>query len=129
MANVLPTFMIVVAAGFLVCVLYAAWQSVRALLVDAMRAPERSARAAEREALLREKEALLRAIREAEMDRDVGKLSERDFERLNARLRARAREVLGTLDAHLSPHRERARSLLDGTARSSEPIAHDGSDA
>ena len=85
---------ILIAASFLVLVVYAAWRSVRALLVEgAASASRRSDSAAEREALVREKESLLRAIRDAEMDRDTGKLSERDYERLNARLRARARDV------------------------------------
>jgi hypothetical protein len=120
--------MVALAALFLVAVLYALWQSVRALLVEgADRAIVASEPAAAREALLREKETLLRAIREAEMDRDVGKLSERDFERLNARLRARAREVLAALEAQVAPHRERARALVAGAG--GNPTQTDGPSA
>lgn len=117
MSDVLPTLMIALAAVFLLAVVHASWQSIRALLVDGAAGGEaRSAPAAEREALLREKESLLRAIREAEMDRDTGKLSERDFERLDARLRTRAREVLGELESHVAQYRARARALLAQSA-------------
>ena len=98
-------------------VIYASWRSVRALLIDgAVRSVQGSAPAAERDALLQEKESLLRAIRDAEMDRDIGKLSDRDFERLNGRLRARARDVLAALEAQIAPHRERARGLIEQAA-------------
>ena len=45
------------------------------------------------------KEALYRQIRDAELDREQGKLSEADWRRLDAELRREAIEVLRRLDA------------------------------
>lgn len=99
-----------IAGSLVLVVVYWIWQSVRLLQVDAVvfDAQDESAR----DGLREEKEALLRALRDLEMDRDVGKLSARDFERLNQRYRARARDVLRMLDAEVAPHRERARALI-----------------
>ena len=114
MAPVLPILFVVLAGAFLVAVLYCVWQSVRLLLVESS-AGTRGAHGSStplRDSLLEEKAALLRALRDLEMDRDAGKLSQGDFERLNQRYRARAREVLHRLDAQVGPHRERARQLI-----------------
>lgn len=48
--------------------------------------------------LQREKRALLKAIKEAEFDRDMGKLSERDASQMIATYRARAIEVIKEID-------------------------------
>ena len=44
------------------------------------------------------KEAKYREIRDAEMDHETGKLSNEDWERTDAQLRAEALEILGQLD-------------------------------
>jgi len=48
--------------------------------------------------LEREKMLVLRSIKELEFDRAMGKLSERDFEEMSARLRARAMSLMRQLD-------------------------------
>lgn len=48
--------------------------------------------------LMARKEALYRQIRDAELDREQGKLSEQDWRRHDAELRAEAIEVLGELE-------------------------------
>jgi hypothetical protein len=53
---------------------------------------------AERADLEARKLVLYREIRDAEADRTAGKLTERDFERLDQELRAEAIEVLKRLD-------------------------------
>lgn len=58
--------------------------------------PVRGARA--REELLREKMLVLRSIKELEFDRSMGKVSERDFAQLSARLRARALSLMQALE-------------------------------
>jgi hypothetical protein len=52
-----------------------------------------------RTALEREKTLLLRSIKELEFDRGMGKVSEKDFAEMTARLRARAARLMRQLDA------------------------------
>jgi hypothetical protein len=52
-----------------------------------------------RAALEREKMLVLRSIKDLEFDRAMGKLSEKDFEEMAARLRARAMSLMRQLDA------------------------------
>jgi hypothetical protein len=51
-----------------------------------------------RAALEREKTLLLRSIKELEFDRSMGKLSQKDFDEMAARLRARAVSIMKQLD-------------------------------
>jgi hypothetical protein len=52
-----------------------------------------------RAALEREKALVLRSIKELEFDRGMGKVSEKDFAEMSARLRARASRLMRQLDA------------------------------
>ena len=52
-----------------------------------------------RAALDREKTLVLRSIKELEFDRGMGKVSEKDFGEMSARLRARAARLMRQLDA------------------------------
>ena len=52
-----------------------------------------------RAALEREKVLVLRSIKELEFDRGMGKVSEKDFDEMSARLRARAARLMRQLDA------------------------------
>ena len=52
-----------------------------------------------RAALEREKTLVLRSIKELEFDRGMGKVSEKDFTEMSARLRARAARLMRQLDA------------------------------
>jgi len=52
-----------------------------------------------RAALEREKTLVLRSIKELEFDRAMGKVSEKDFSEMSARLRARAAGLMRQLDA------------------------------
>lgn len=65
-----------------------------------------------REGLLDEKAALLRSIRDLEFERQMGKLSEEDFQRIDGKFRSRARQVLASLDDELRPYRDEAVRLL-----------------
>ncbi len=55
-----------------------------------------------RAALDREKSLVLRSIKELEFDRAMGKVSEKDFTEMSARLRARAMGLMRQLDAGAS---------------------------
>ena len=52
-----------------------------------------------RAALEREKTLVLRSIKELEFDRGMGKVSDKDFSEMSARLRARASRLMRQLDA------------------------------
>jgi hypothetical protein len=86
----------IVAAAVLIVVL--AWfvsVPLRRPAGDASTARTEDPRVAELEA---RREALYRQIREAELDREQGKLSEADWARYDAELRREAIEVLKRLD-------------------------------
>lgn len=116
MPNLLPTLFIVLGAFALVLTLYWLWQSLRGAFVhvDGLAGTVVTPGSKERASLVAEKNGLLVALKDLEAERDNGKLSEGDFKELNARYRARAREVLRALDAQLKPHRAEARALLSG---------------
>ena len=64
---------------------------------------ERPPPSADREELEAAKEAKYREIRDAELDRRTGKLSEEDWRALDAQLRAEAVEILRRLDQARGP--------------------------
>ena len=59
--------------------------------------------APETAALEAAKEAKYREIRDADLDHRTGKLSDEDFARIDAQLRAEALEILDQLDRQSSP--------------------------
>ena len=121
MANLLPPVFIALAALALVLTLFWLWQSLRLALVHSLGAAPAPVVSAERATLLAEKQALLLALKDLENERESGKLSNADFDELNAQYRTRAREVLRALDAQLAPHRVDAKALLSGVgSRSSQ---------
>ena len=65
-----------------------------------------------RAALEREKTLVLRSIKELEFDRAMGKVSEKDFTEMSARLRARAARILRQLDA-AGTYREQIEQEID----------------
>lgn len=113
MGHSLPLFFTLVTGLCLALVFYALWRSLRALIGNAAHTGESSAwSASDREALLNEKQSLLQGLRDLEQERDVGKVSQDDFETMNARLRLRARDVLKQLDAQVAPFRDQAEALV-----------------
>ena len=57
----------------------------------------------ERDELLREKALVLRSIKELEFDRGMGKVNEADFTEISTRLRARAMELMQTIEQTPAP--------------------------
>jgi hypothetical protein len=113
MSSFLPiAFIILSAAGLLFAISFV-WASARALLGAASDAHVNQSAAARRRAdLLSEKDALLKSIKDLEFEREVGKLSDDDFRRLESELRLRAKRILKELDEDLREHREKAKQLL-----------------
>jgi len=123
MENMLPAFFMWLAAIALVVAISALWLSLRTLLGGETQHGLGQSLAGQRRAeWLAEKDAVLRSVKDLEFERDVGKLSEEDFLRLDAQFRARAKQIMRQLDDDLKEHREQARRLLD-TARKAEKSA------
>ncbi|MEO5742440.1 MAG: hypothetical protein ABIS29_17780 [Vicinamibacterales bacterium] len=83
----------------------AALQALRPLATGETREPEMVG-GHTRAAIEREKNMVLRSIKELEFDRAMGKLDERDYEDMSARLRSRAVRLLEQLDNTSSGYRE-----------------------
>ena len=114
MGSLLPTIVASFAAVAIAVTLYTLWRSLR-LALQAEGLPTQGAmqvHAEKRDALLEEKEILVRGLSELAFDRDVDKLSDDDFERLDKQLRARTKDVLRALDDDLGAHRKKAQALI-----------------
>jgi len=112
MESTLSVFFMCLCGISLLLVLVALFRSLSALLARSSPAAAELASGAERDALLGEKRSLLQTLRDLEFERETGKLSDADFERLNTRYRARARDVLRALDQQLSEFRAEATELI-----------------
>lgn len=78
-----------------------------------------------RAALEREKALTLRSIKELEFDRAMGKVSERDFDEMAARLRARAVTLMKSVEDSTSGYRELIeRDLKARLSERAMPAAH-----
>jgi len=74
-----------------------------------------------RAALDREKTLVLRSIKELEFDRGMGKVSEKDFAEMSARLRTRAARLMRQLDAGSIYREQIEKDLERRLAKSSNP--------
>ena len=74
-----------------------------------------------RAALEREKTLVLRSIKDLEFDRAMGKVSEKDFAEMSARLRMRAAGLIRQLDAGAVYRDEIEKEVAKRAGRSSEP--------
>lgn len=113
MTEVLPWAFVLLAVVGMVGGLVSLWLSLSLALSDEVPGATRAQLTSDaRLALLAEKEALLQEIRDVAFEHDAGKLSDEDFEELNAKLRAQARRVLHELDAGAEGFREQAEALI-----------------
>lgn len=105
----LPSVFIALAGATIVLGLAALWQSLRvafgggpdALAGSDLGLPERTA-------LVAEKKTLLRTIKDIEFDKELGKISDEDFARLDKAYRRRAKRVLYLLDQDIMPFLRKA---------------------
>ncbi|MGF1467063.1 MAG: hypothetical protein ACFCGT_13100 [Sandaracinaceae bacterium] len=105
----LPAFFMALAAVTATLAFVALWQSLRAAFgAGPVGDGGLGSAAGHRAALLDEKAALLRSIKDLALERDVGKVSEEDFQELDREYRLRAKEVLRQLDERVGPHLEAA---------------------
>lgn len=134
MEMLLPNVVAVLALVALFAALFALWRSLRGALgadAEAARpgAAHSAAQAARRIALLEEKEGLLQALSDLAFDRDSGKVSEEDFRVSERRLRARAKEVMRSLDEDVEVHRGAAEALVTERLRKLAGTPGGGADA
>src|SRR5690606_33705351 len=103
MAQLLPTLLLFAGGVVLLGVIYASYRSFSALFAgegDSLAGATGASEA--RLALVLRKEALLADLKDLSFERDAGKLAPEDFERLDAKVRAEAKEVLRALDEELA---------------------------
>ncbi len=113
MSELLPWFFIIAAFVAVVAGLFSLWLSLSLALSDEVLGGARAQLTTDaRRALLTEKEALLQEIQDVSFEHDAGKLSDRDFEELNEKLRAQARHILHALDAGAESFRDEAKALI-----------------
>jgi hypothetical protein len=113
MSDYLPWVFIIVAATAMVAGLASLWLSLTLALSDEVLGGARAQLITDaRRALIAEKEALLQEIRDVSFEHDADKISDADFEELNAKLRAQARHVLHALDAGAESYRNEAEAQI-----------------
>lgn len=111
--SMLPALFIGLSSVMLLLALGALWQSVRTAFGGGTTFdPQADPLLPERQQLLEEKATLLRALKDIQFEREVGKISQEDFDRLNRAYRRRAKEVLQALDQDIHPYVERARRMV-----------------
>ena len=76
-----------------------------------------------RAVLEREKALVLRSIKELEFDRAMGKVSEKDFAEMSARLRARATRLMRQLDAGTGYRAEIDKEIARRVGAAKTPVA------
>lgn len=120
MDALLPGFFLAFAGVALVLALLAFWQSLRAVFgaIEVEGVSDFDPTDARR-SLLEEKNTLLRSLKDIEFEREIGKISPEDYDRLEAKLRGRAREVLRLLDEDAEPFRAEAERLVADRVESS----------
>ncbi len=105
----MTTVFMTLAAVMVATGLAALWQSFRGVLGGGPAATGAfGSELPERVALEAEKRTLLRSLKDIEFDRQLGKVSDADFDRLNKAYRRRAKRVLQLLEQDLQPYMERA---------------------
>jgi hypothetical protein len=119
----LPIAFIVLASVALLFAICFIWASLRALLGEGHRDVTQSAAMKRRADLLDEKDAVLRSLKDLEFERQVGKIADDDFKRLEAEFRGRAKRILRELESDLKEHRQKAQALVQKELERAEKSA------
>ncbi|MCB9612882.1 MAG: zinc ribbon domain-containing protein [Sandaracinus sp.] len=115
MTEALPWIFALAACGALGASLVALWASFRAAFGGAV--PIELSSEVDHDARLRlmeEKDALLKNLADLRFDHEASKVGDADFERLDGKLRDRAKTVMRLLDADVEPFRAEAEKLIAG---------------
>jgi hypothetical protein len=119
----LPIAFMLLASLALLAAICFLWASLRTLLGDSKTDVTQSAAMKRRADLLDEKDAVLRSLKDLEFERQVGKISDEDFKRVEAEFRARAKRIIKELDTDLKEHRQKAKSLVQKELERAEKSA------
>ena len=106
------TAILVLAGGALIGTIVIFWSSVRTLFGETRLAGADAYALGAPRAEEEQKRAILRALKDLEFERSVGKISDEDYEALNAKYREEGRRLLRVLDEGADTHREQAESLV-----------------
>ena len=114
METFLPFLFMAAAAVALLLSISFLWSSLRTLFgAEHELYVEQSGAVRRRMELLDEKDAVLKSLKDLEFERDVGKVSDEDFKRLDDEARQRAKRILRALDDDLREHRDKAHKLVE----------------
>lgn len=112
--------LLLLAITALLAGLYAFWRSLTSALTNTEN-PQVELDSEDdplRRELLDERRSLLETLRDLKHDLETGKLSQADFDEIDGRTRARAKDVLRELDAQIEPYRDRAEALVGESVKS-----------
>lgn len=110
----LPSAFIVLSIGGLLFAVSFVWASLRSLFGGSTESHvSESTAMRSRHELLDEKEAAIKSLKDLEFEHEVGKLSDDDFQKLEAETRVRAKRILKQLDDDVRAHRPKAERLLE----------------
>lgn len=113
MERFLPFLFIALSALSLLACISFMWASLRSLFGGEHELYlEQSGEVRKRVELLTEKESVLKSLKDLEFEREVGKLSDEDFKRLDAEFRLKAKGILRALDEDLREHKAKAHALV-----------------
>lgn len=113
-----PTALLVAAAGALIAVIAVFWSSLRTLLGETpLSGADAYVFGAPPRVEEEQKRAVLRALKDIEFERNVGKISEEDYQELAKKYRAEAKRLLQAIDEKSAAGRERAEVLVQKKLR------------
>jgi hypothetical protein len=114
-SSIVPDIFIILSAAALLLALVAFWQSLRGLFSEDNRSASVDAPGGYpgRGTVLFERRKLQQTIEDIRSERDMGRLSQSDFDALNRELRDREKEILKLLDTDQQSTREQARKLIE----------------
>ncbi len=108
---------LVLAGTVLLLVVFVLWNSLQALTGETSLSLEEALSLAAPTTEEEQKRSVLRTLKDLEYERSVGKISEEDYRDLVRTYRARAKELIRTVDEEIGQSREQAERLLQKRLR------------
>lgn len=113
-----PTALLIAAAGALIAVIAVFWSSLRTLLGETpLSGADAYVFGAPPRVEEEQKRAVLRALQDIKFERNVGKISEEDYQQLEKKYREEAKRLLQAIDEKSKAGRERAETLVQKKLR------------
>jgi len=122
-----PAVALWVAFALLAAAVLIFWEALRTVLDPAAPGdPLDTDDAGTPSALEARKRAALKALKDIAFERSIGRLSEEDYQELEARYRAEARDAMRAIDEGLGPWLARAEAMLAETAQNALNLEGEG---